>query len=785
MTQNFNNGDFTLFVSNVRGKKSNTSYPYETKITCAEDIARAAQLDHVSALYRDGKSKNGAVIKAHRANSDFVEADNICMDCDNKQDNPMLPDIPAAEWKTPEDVQAAFPNVAFYAVPSRNHMKVKDGLPARPKYHYYFKLSKKATDGKQWAAMKAAMCEVFPAFDEQALDAARFMYGVENAQATFYPGELCIDEFLKALAWDKKSEQEMQKAKPQPKKVAFPDIIPIGQRNTTLSRFAATVLKKHGAENGKALEAYIEYSNRCEQPLEEKELQDTWNSALRNYERNTSKKPDYILPQEYAAQDFAQSLAPHDYTDIGQATVLAAIYGGKLKFTRATNWLAYSGKVWQEDEVKARKIAQELTERQLEEARKRVRRAQDVLNAVTEGGDDEEIKEAKRRVKAEEDYRFYVLGERTSARVSAALKETEPKLQIDVSDLDKDGYLLNTPDGTIDLRTGKMRPHDPQDYCTKMTAIAPGSKGAELWQEFLQRVTCNDSDLARYLQEVAGMFSVGRVLREKLIIAYGEGGNGKSTLFNLLSRIMGDYAGALSAETLTVNCRKNKSPEYAELRGKRIVIAAELEEGMRLDTSIVKKLCSTDPILAEKKYKDPFTFTPSHTVVLYTNHLPKVGTTDKGTWDRLVVVPFNANFRGMKGEIFNYADYLFDNAGGAVMAWIVEGARRFIANNYHIATPKCVEAAISKYRDNNNWLDSFLDEVCEIDERYTQKSGELYQRYKNYCDSTGDYRRSLADFKAALTAAGYDTRKTNIGAYVYGLRVKPEFYEVDEPTPWD
>lgn len=163
------------------------------------------------------------------------------------------------------------------------------------------------------------------------------------------------------------------------------------------------------------------------------------------------------------------------------------------------------------------------------------------------------------------------------------------------------------------------------------------------------------------------MFSVGRVLREKLIIAYGEGGNGKSTLFNLLAHVMGDYAGALSAETLTVNTRKNKSPEYAELRGKRIIIAAELEEGMRLDTSTVKKLCSTDPILAEKKYKDPFTFIPSHTVVLYTNHLPKVGTTDKGTWDRLVTIPFNANFRGMTNGM---------NAGCCAFARAIQSAIR-------------------------------------------------------------------------------------------------------------
>jgi P4 family phage/plasmid primase-like protien len=282
-----------------------------------------------------------------------------------------------------------------------------------------------------------------------------------------------------------------------------------------------------------------------------------------------------------------------------------------------------------------------------------------------------------------------------------------------------------------------------------------------------------------YLQDIAGMCAVGRVLRENLIIAYGEGGNGKSTLFNLLARVLGDYSGSLSAETLTANCRKNKSPEYAELRGKRLVIAAELEEGMRLDTSIVKKLCSTDPILAEKKYKDPFTFVPSHTVILYTNHLPKIGTTDKGTWDRIIAMPFKANFRGQKGEIKNYADYLYDHCGGAVLSWIIEGAKRFIANDYNIYPPGCVISAIKQYKANNDWLDNFLSECCEIDLDFKQKSGELYSCYKDFCDRTGDYRRSLADFKQALTMAGYETKRTKNGALVFGLRVISEFNVLD------
>lgn len=168
---------------------------------------------------------------------------------------------------------------------------------------------------------------------------------------------------------------------------------------------------------------------------------------------------------------------------------------------------------------------------------------------------------------------------RKTSRIAATLTEAEPMAEIAVSELDKDGFLLNTPAGTVDLKTGKMRPHDPQDFITKMTAVSPSLDGMNEWLAFLDRLTCGDRELQDYLQVCSGMEAVGSVYVEKLTVAYGRGGNGKSTFYNAKARAMGDYYGTLSAETLTVNCRKNKSPEYAELRGKRLVIAAELQEG--------------------------------------------------------------------------------------------------------------------------------------------------------------------------------------------------------------
>ena len=159
------------------------------------------------------------------------------------------------------------------------------------------------------------------------------------------------------------------------------------------------------------------------------------------------------------------------------------------------------------------------------------------------------MREAKNQLEDEKRFYAYVISCRKSNKIKATLTETRPKVEIHVSELDADGYLLNTPGGTVDLKTGEMKKHDPKDYCTKMTAVMPGTAGREIFSDFMERVTVGDKALAMYLQEVAGMCAIGRVLRENLIIAYGEGGNGKSTLFNLLAHVLGCYSGALSAET--------------------------------------------------------------------------------------------------------------------------------------------------------------------------------------------------------------------------------------------
>lgn len=247
----------------------------------------------------------------------------------------------------------------------------------------------------------------------------------------------------------------------------------------------------------------------------------------------------------------------------------------------------------------------------------------------------------------------------------------------------------------------------------------------------------------------------------------------KSTFWNSVSRVLGLYSGNISADTLTFGCRRNVKPEMAEAKGKRLLIAAEMQEGARLNDSTVKQLCSVDDIFAEKKYKDPFSFSPSHSLVLYTNHLPRVSASDDGTWRRLIVIPFNAKIEG-KSDIKNYGDYLYQNAAESILAWIIEGAKKVIDLGYKFPVPAIVQKAIDDYRSQNDWFGNFLAEKCEVGDGLKESSSTLYQAYRNYCLDCNEYVRNTADFYLALENAGFERLVLNRKRYFKGLKLKTD-----------
>lgn len=744
---------FTIYAANCVGSLPNSIYPHKCVITDEDSMKSAVAFDHVAAEYTNN----------HRSNSDFLSSDNIPMDCDNDHsDDPN-------DWVTPLEVAMAFPGVEFVVVYSRSNMKPKNGKSPRPRFHVYFPIPL-ITDAAAYTALKKRIAAEFPYFDKNALDSARLLFGVPNPQVEIFNGDMSIVDFLDDAdfeQWDNDSA-----------------LVTEGSRNSTMSHYAGRIIKRLG-NTDEAHQQFLKQAEKCVPPLDVSELQTIWNSAVK-FGKKVAKQDGYIPPEQYNS---GFNLKPEDYSDIGQAKVLTREYGGELVYTDATDYMRYDGVRWAESKQLAVGACEEFLDKQLDEAKTALEKAQQALiksgidkETVMTGGKalEKSIDEKSEKAFAEYMmalvYKSFVMKRRDMKYITSALQAAKPMLLRDIKDFDSQEFLLNTPAATYDLRTGTSSEHSADDLITKVTAVSPSNDNVDIWLDAVNSFFCGDAELIEYVQQIVGLAAIGKVYMEALIISYGEGRNGKSTFWNTIARVLGSYSGSISADALTVGCKRNVKPEMAELKGKRLVIAAELEEGMRLNTSVVKQLCSTDEVSAEKKYRDPFRYTPTHTLVLYTNHLPRVGANDEGTWRRLIVIPFNAKIEG-NSDIKNYADYLAEKAGGAVLSWIIEGAKKVIERNFKLSIPQRVSDAINHYRENNDWLSMFIEDCCEVDPSYTQKSGELYQEYRAYCARTGEYTRSTTDFYTGLDTAGFEKRKSKTGILVYGIRLKSDFLE--------
>lgn len=742
---------FTLSCAKVRGNVKNTRYPDDRQIHALDDLLSAAQWDHTPAGFADGVRGNGR----------WRCTECVVLDVDND---------PGGEIVTPDTIRRDFPDVAHYIVYSRHHNRPKDGKPAAPRFHVYFPvdLTCDAAAVTRLIDDVLARCSYF---DPGCSDLARFFFGVEHPEGEAVPGDLTLDSFM-----------ERQTAAPAaPAALTAPATsareIPAGERNATLTAYAFTQLRRCGPEGiAEAEAAFLRRAEDCNPPLSDGELSTIWRYAVQNAPAKIWNKPGYLTPAEYAAEGFpieVLSFKLSDLSDVAEGQLFAENTAGGLLWCASIGWMVWDGGRFCHDESRARMQAQTFTGRQLKAA------TNDYQQAAGAAANDPDNGDLAARAKRSKNLLSFVNRCRSTNGLNHLLTEAAPHLACAVDDLDADPFTLNTPGGIVDLRTGELHPSDPAALCTKATAVTPGTEDADLWRSFLETITCGDNDLADYLQTVAGMAALGKVFTETLLIATGDGGNGKSTFFNVLARVLGDYATSVSPDLLLTGKGQNVGARLAALRSVRLALAAETEEGQRFNLSTVKQLASTDLIAAEPKYKAPFSFTPSHTLVLYTNFLPRVGSSDRGTWSRLTVLPFNAHLRDTAGERKDFAEILFTQAGGAVLSWMIEGARRFIANGYKLAPPTVVREALAEYRKSCDWLGDFLDECCEQGESYAVGSTDLYQRYTAFCQVSGaEYRRNNKDFKSALQAAGFASKHTKKGWLYMGLRLRSDFSPV-------
>lgn len=311
-------------------------------------LASAVQYDNCPAQYRGG----------YRSGANFERANCILADTDNSHsDDP-------AEWVTHEDIAERLTDVAFYSYPSRNHMKPKDGKAPRPKEHHIFPADD-IEDAKEYAALMGRLITAFPElhFDEIVKSPAQLNFGVERPQVIYTPGTMNLSEYMQNF----RSNLSQSNAARIRRILAEGLPIPEGERDNTLNVGALCLIKRHYGDTEDARQEYDRLVSLCAGVLDPGQAEKCYRSALGKFEKDIKHSPDYDPDKFKTDTESDFDLKPADLTDVGEALILAREYGECLKHSTATNYLVYSGQVWEESAARARGCLHDLTERQLAE----------------------------------------------------------------------------------------------------------------------------------------------------------------------------------------------------------------------------------------------------------------------------------------------------------------------------------------------------------------------------------------------------------------------------------
>jgi putative DNA primase/helicase len=363
------------------------------------------------------------------------------------------------------------------------------------------------------------------------------------------------------------------------------------------------------------------------------------------------------------------------------------------------------------------------------------------------------------------------------------LAASEADVPVRPADLDADPMLLNVLNGTIDLRTGALRPHRPADLITKLAPVEY-RQGAPcpLWRELLDKVFLADRELIAYLQRLVGYFLTGEVREQVLPIFWGAGSNGKTTLVTTVMGVLGeDYAVKAPRDLLLARKGDQHPTKVVRLFGRRLAVCSELGEGEALDEAMVKDLTGGDLLTARGMREDYWQFRATHKVILVTNHKPEIRGTDEGIWRRPRLVPFNAYFwdpdrpedraKGLPAEYrkdAGLADKLRAELGG-ILSWAVEGCLAWQREG--LGSAAAVTGATWEYRAEQDSLSRFLEEECLLGAGNKVRASDLHGRYVYWCQRAGEEPVSRKAFGTALGRRGYQ-RFTSDGTWYRGIGLR-------------
>jgi putative DNA primase/helicase len=334
---------------------------------------------------------------------------------------------------------------------------------------------------------------------------------------------------------------------------------------------------------------------------------------------------------------------------------------------------------------------------------------------------------------------------------------------------DSDPWILNTPTGIVDLRTGELHPHSPTRYLTKMTAAGPDGE-CPLWLRFLDRVTDGNQELQSFLQRVIGYGLTGSTREHAIFFMYGTGANGKSVFLSTIAQLLGDYAKTAPVSAFTATTVEQHPTDMAGLRGARFVSAIETEDGKWWAESKIKSLTGGDRISARFMRQDFFDFLPQFKLCVAGNHKPGLKSVDEAIRRRMHLIPFTVTIpeHERDPELTEKLKAEFP----AILQWAIQGCLAWQREGLN--APSIVKDATADYMAAEDAIGRWLDDRCQVGSRHWAASSVLYTDYKMWCDRSGEREGSQKRFSQALEARGYAPERTRAVKGFVGLALRAD-----------
>lgn len=422
-----------------------------------------------------------------------------------------------------------------------------------------------------------------------------------------------------------------------------------------------------------------------------------------------------------------QDARPPEFSDEALALRFAAAHAQYLRYVESwKRWLEWDGTRWRVEETL---------------------RALDLARALCRQASAEAKAQRKTKIAAA------VASRKTVAAVES-LARADRRLAATTAQWDRNPDLLNTPAGTIDLRTGRPREARREDYITKRTAAGAGGD-CPRWLAFLDRVTGGDKELERFLQRMAGYAATGSTQEHALFFLYGTGANGKSVFVNTLAGVLGDYAVTAAMETFAADNGNRHPTELAGLCGARLVTATETESGQRWGEARIKKLTGGDKIRARFMRQDFFEFAPEFKLVIAGNHKPALRGVDEAIRRRMNLVPFTVTIP-IEERDERLSDALKEEWPG-ILQWVLDGCAEWQGEG--LAQPEAVRTATEEYIADEDAIGQWLADRCIVRSTYYSTVADLFASWRAWADKAGEFIGSQKRLSQTLQDRGFAPRR--------------------------